>query len=243
MGFIDTQTDRTHSDEGEDVDPGKLQPLTEGWSAVVVPAVDVEEGALLAFLLSVGHVLVVAVSLSAALGPIALLMTHHPGEKAAASFSIVSGLAIVVAVVVAIVSPDCVGSGAVVAELAIAVHGLIIFSYAMVGIVVICAVLAQWLVIVAQTVMAGRSIVDYIAVLPIVLIVMAETIVSVPIVDSIAVLGHWHIVAHAVVRGTATTEMAVPVLIAVTVVGVVIIIVIRVIAATEQAHACVRRAG
>lgn len=141
MGFVDTEANGAHDHKCEKVDPSEFQPLPEGGASVVVPAVNVEQSAFLAFLLAVGHVLVGAVSTAATLGAVSLFMAHHAGEEAAASFSVVSAFAVVVAVIVTVVSSDRVGCGAIVAELAVAVDGLIVVSNAMVAVVPECVVL------------------------------------------------------------------------------------------------------
>jgi uncharacterized membrane protein YidH (DUF202 family) len=84
--------------------------------------------------------------------------------------------------------------------------------------------------------MASRPIVDDVAVLSHIRFVMTEATVSVSIVGKVAALGHWYIISHAMVRGSAAIETAVPILIAI--VRVIAIIVGRIIAAAEEAHVC-----
>jgi hypothetical protein len=219
--------------------------LTEGGSTVVVSAIDVEESAFLSLLFSVGHVVVAASCIPATSSAIALFVTHHTAEKAttAASFSIVASFAVIVALVISVVSPDRVGCGSIIAELAVAANGLIVVSYTMVGStasVAICIVLTQSLIIVPEPVVAGCSIVDNIAAHSHILVAVTEAVMRSATVHNVAVLGHWSIVTHALVCGSAATEMAVPIVATIAVVG---IIVGRIIAATEQTHLCVLPVG
>lgn len=244
MCFVDSETDGAQDNHGEKINPSELQPLAKRRTPVVVATVHIEESALLALLLSVGQVVLIAISMTASPGAIALPMAHHTAEEAATntSPSIVVILAIAVAVVIPVIASDGVRYGAIIAKLVVPANTLIIVPDSMVGVAAHVAeiiVLADCLIIASKAMVTRGPIIDDIGVRSHSLVIVPESLVRIGnIVDNVAIVGHGHIiVACAVVCGSTAAEMAVAILVSIRVVVAIIVIVIsRIVAAAEQAH-------
>ena len=178
-----------------------------------------------------------ATGVAASPGTGALAVASHTVEEAAAAAAASSGVATVVVGVVVIVSAADDVSGAICAEVVALADILIVVPETVVRAIIAEGVLACSLIIASKSVMGVCGVIAEGVVGAHPLIAVSKAVGIVAILKDIAVLCHWRVIialADPRKRVAVTDDVAVPISIAA--IGIVVIVVSRIIAATEETH-------